>query len=138
MAELKTQQTEADVTAFLNGIADEQRRKDCFRVAELMQELTGAEPRMWGASIVGFGHQHYRYESGREGDWFVVGFSPRKQNLTLYLTSGFEEHADLLARMGKHSIGKSCLYIKRLTDIDLPTLRALVTRSVEGAAGSGA
>lgn len=130
MAENKTQATDAEVAVFLDGLADEQRRNDCRTVVALMRELTGAEPRMWGANIIGFGTKHYRYASGREGDWFVVGCSPRKQNLTLYLTYGFEQHHDLLARLGKHSLGKACLYVKRLSDLDLAVLRELVARSV--------
>lgn len=130
MAELKTKQNDQDVAAYLNGIADEQRRRDCLTILELMREVTGAEPNMWGDNIVGFGRHHYRYASGREGDWFLTGFSPRKQNLTLYLASGFDRHAELLQRLGKHSVGKACLYIKRLDQIDLPTLRELIERSV--------
>lgn len=138
MAENKTRPTDADVMVFLDGIADEQRRRDCLTVVELMRGATGAEPRMWGANIVGFGDQRYRYASGREGDWFLVGFSPRKQNLTLYLTYGFEQHADLLARLGKHSVGKACLYVKRLSDLDLAALRELIARSAAQAAGGPA
>jgi len=96
-----------------------------------MKEATQAEPLMWGDAIVGFGNYHYRYASGREGDWFLTGFSPRKQNLTLYIMSGFEQYDTLLGKLGKHSTSKSCLYIKRLDDIDLPTLSDLVRRSVE-------
>ena len=130
MSDLKTKPTGADVTAFLAAVADEQKRRDCFALVEIMRDATGAEPQMWGDAIVGFGSQHYRYASGREGDWPIIGFSPRKQNLTLYLTYGFEQHGDLLAKLGKHSTGKSCLYVKRLSDVDLPTLRQLVAQSV--------
>jgi hypothetical protein len=130
MAELKTKPTGADVTAFLNGVADEQKRRDCFTLVEIMREATGAEPQMWGDAIVGFGSQHYRYASGREGDWPIIGFSPRKQNLTLYLTYGFEPYGDLLAKLGKHSTSKACLYVKRLSDVDMPTLRELVRQTV--------
>jgi hypothetical protein len=130
MAELKTKPTGADVTAFLNGVADEQKRRDCFTLVEIMRAATGAEPQMWGDAIVGFGSQHYRYASGREGDWPIIGFSPRKQNLTLYLTYGYEQYADLLAKLGKHSTGKACLYVKRLSDVDMPTLLELVDQSV--------
>lgn len=137
MAELKTKPTGADVTAFLNGVADEQKRRDCFTLVEIMREATGAEPEMWGDSIVGFGSQHYRYASGREGDWPITGFSPRKQNLTLYLTYGFEQYGDLLAKLGKHSTGKACLYVKRLSDVDMPTLREMVNRSVAEARQGG-
>lgn len=129
MAELKTQKNDASVTDFLNGV-DEKRREDCFALVELMEEATGAEAKMWGASIVGFGSYHYKYASGKEGDWMLVGFSPRKQNLTLYIMSGFEEYDGLLAKLGKHSTGKSCLYIKRLADVDTDVLRQLVAASV--------
>jgi hypothetical protein len=98
---------------------------------DIMRKATGAEPKMWGSSIVGFGAYHYRYANGREGDWFLTGFSPRKQNLTLYIMGGFEQHAELLKSLGKHKTGKGCLYINRLDDIDLPTLRKLVKRSVQ-------
>jgi len=136
MSENKTKPTDQSVEAFLNGIEDERRRKDCHTLATLMREVTGAEGRMWGANIVGFGDEHYRYESGREGDTFRAGFSPRKQNLTLYLTYGVEQHADLLARLGKHSVGKGCLYLKRLDDVDLAALRELVQRAVQQKAAS--
>jgi hypothetical protein len=131
MAELKTQPTDQDVVAFLSAIPDEKKRRDSFAILTLMKEITQAEPVMWGASIIGFGSYHYCYESGREGDWFLTGFSPRKQNLTLYIMSGFEQYDALLARLGKHTTGKACLYIKRLEDIDLPTLKELVRLSVE-------
>jgi hypothetical protein len=131
MAELKTKPNEASVEAFLNGIADAQKREDCFAVKEIMEQVTGAEPRLWGDSIVGFGTYHYTYESGREGDWFVTGFAPRKQNLTLYIMAGFDQYDELLAKLGKHKTGKSCLYIKKLDDIDRATLRELVQQSVE-------
>lgn len=130
--ENKTRKTASDVMAFLDGAPDE-RRRDSLAVLALMREVTGAEPAMWGDYIVGFGDQHYRYASGREGDWFVIGFSPRKQSLTLYLTYGFERHADLLQRLGKHTTGKSCLYIKRLDDVDLDALRELIARSAADA-----
>jgi hypothetical protein len=131
MAELKTKQTDESVTEFLNGVPDEKKRQDSFAILELMTEVTGAEPRMWGESIVGFGSYHYRYASGREGDWFVTGFSPRKQNLTLYIMAGFDNYDHLLQNLGKHKTGKSCLYIKRLEDVDLDTLRELVSQSLQ-------
>jgi hypothetical protein len=130
MAELKTKQTEASVEAFLDAIEDETRRNDCLAVAKIMKRATRAEPRMWGLSIVGFGEYHYRYESGREGDWFLAGFSPRKRDLTLYIVAGFDRYESLMARLGKHSTGKSCLYIKRLADIDTAVLEELVSESV--------
>ncbi len=130
MVELKTKQNKASVTGFLRGIEDPQRRKDCRAVLELMKEVTGSRPKMWGDSIVGFGSYHYKYASGREGDWFVTGFSPRKANLTLYIMAGFSRYKELLAKLGKHKTGKSCLYIKRLADVDLAILRQLVKDSV--------
>ena len=134
MAELKTRPTDASVEKFLNTVTDDQKREDSFALVDLMREVTKAEPVMWGSSIVGFGSYHYKYASGRDADWFLVGFSPRKQNLTLYIMSGFEQYDALLEALGKHSTGKSCLYIKRLADIDMPTLRdlaSLVQQSVE-------
>ena len=131
MAELKTKQTNASVKDFLNQIPDEERRKDCIAVAKIMEEITGTKPKMWGPSIVGFGSYHYKYESGREGDWMITGFSPRKKDLTLYIMMGFEKHPELMKQLGKHSTGKSCLYIKRLSDIHLPTLKKLIKQSVK-------
>lgn len=109
MAEPKTKPHDGDVTAFLDGITDPQPQADAKAARDLIGQATGASPKMWGASIVGFGDYHYSYDSGREGDTFVVGFSPRKASLTLYLTDGFEKYGDLLARLGKHSTGKACL-----------------------------
>lgn len=131
MAEMKTKPNEQNVEEFLNGIDDEKKRADCFAVLELMQQITGEEPTMWGDSIVGFGRYHYKYASGREGDWPLTGFSPRKQNLTLYITSGFDQYDHLLDRLGKFKTGKSCLYVKKLEDVDRPTLEELVKQSVE-------
>jgi hypothetical protein len=130
MAELKTQRTKASVATFLARIPDEGRRKDCRTVAKLMQQVTKTRPRMWGTSIVGFGSYHYKYDSGREGEWFLAGFSPRKRDLTLYLMAGIERYPDLKAKLGKHTHGKSCVYIMRVADIDLAVLRRLVTASV--------
>lgn len=129
MAENKTKQTAAGVPAFLAGIEDERRRADAKALCALMQELTGEAPAMWGSSMIGFGTHHYVYESGREGDTFVVGFSPRKAAIVLYLNDGFEGREALLARLGKHTTGKGCLYVKRLTDIDEGVLRELVADS---------
>jgi hypothetical protein len=131
MAELKTKQTEASVSAFLDAVENEQRRADCRVVLDLMRAVTGEEPKLWGPSIVGFGSYHYKYASGREGDWFVTGFSPRKQDLTLYIMAGFDRYDELMAKLGKYKTGKSCLYLKRLSDVDLGVLRELVTASVE-------
>jgi hypothetical protein len=131
MAELKTKRTDESVEQFLNTVADPKRRQDCFTILEIMKQATGAEPKMWGSSIVGLGRYHYKYASGRENDWFQAGFSPRKDNLTLYLMSGYEQFGDLLKKLGKHKLGKGCLYIKKIDDIDLPTLKELVEQSVE-------
>jgi len=131
MAELKTTQNDKSVTAFLNGIADEKKRQDSFTILELMQQVTGLEPKMWGDSIVGFGTYHYKYASGRQGDSPLTGFSPRKQNLTLYITSGFDQYEALLQDLGKHKTGKACLYINKIADIDLQVLKELVEQSVE-------
>lgn len=130
MSDLKTRPTTLSVDAFVDAVDDEHKRADCRAVAELMADITGAEGVMWGSSIVGFGSYHYRYASGREGDFFEAGFSPRKRALTIYVMAGFAEYDDLLARLGKHSTGKSCLYVKRLTDIDLDVLREMLIRSV--------
>ena len=131
MAELKTKPNTASVEEFLNGISDEQKRKDAFAVLRLMKQITKVKPRMWGPSIVGFGEYHYKYESGREGDRFLTGFSPRKQNLTLYIMSGFSRYDVLMKKLGKYKTGKSCLYIRRLDDIDLAVLKELITLSVK-------
>jgi hypothetical protein len=131
MAELKTKVNKASVDKFLMDVKDEQKREDCYKILEIMQRATKAEPRMWGASIIGFGSYHYKYVSGREGDWMLTGFSPRKQNLTLYIMPGFEEYDSLMKKLGKHSTGKSCLYIKKLEDVDIKVLKELVAKSVE-------
>ena len=130
MAEPKTRPTDADVGAFLDSVADERRRDDARTVCRLMQEVTGEEPVLWGTGIVGFGSVRLRYASGRELDWPVTGFSPRKTATTVYLMDGFEERSDLLARLGPHSTGRSCLHLKRLSDVDLAVLRELVAESV--------
>ena len=131
MSDPKTRPTGQDVEQFLEGIADAQQREDSRTLVELISDATGEPPRMWGDSMVGFGSYHYRYASGREGDWPVTGFSPRKQNLTLYLSYGFEQHDDLLERLGRYKVGKACLYLKRLTDVDRSVLRELIRRSAE-------
>jgi len=129
MAELKTKLNDASVKTFLS-LVDERRRDDAAAVVALMQKVTKAPPKMWGTSIVGFGSYTYKYESGREGNWMLVGFSPRKQNLTLYIMAGFNEYDDLMAQLGKHKTGKSCLYISQLSDIDMKVLEKLVKASV--------
>ena len=131
MSELKTKVNDASVVEFLHKVPDERKREDSFAVLKLMEEITGHEAKMWGPSIVGFGQYHYKYASGREGDMPLTGFSPRKQALTLYITSGFDQYEELLASLGKHSTGKSCLYVKRLADLNLPVLKELVQQSVK-------
>ncbi len=130
MAELKTKLNDASVSKFLNSVVDKEKREDCFSVLELMKKITRSEPKMWGSSIVGFGIYHYKYASGREGDWFQCGFSPRKQNLTLYIMSGFSKYDGLMKKLGKYKTGKSCLYINNLEDIDMKVLKELITESV--------
>jgi hypothetical protein len=131
MADLKTRATRASVDTFLQGIKDEQKRQDCYQILKIMKKVTKAEPRMWGTSIIGFGDHHYVYASGREGDWFLTGFSPRVQNLTLYTMGGFD--GELLKKLGKHKTGKGCLYIKRLEDVDVRVLQDLIAASVKKA-----
>ncbi len=133
-AAAKTQPTAASVDAFLDAIADPQRREDCRRVRTLMEAATGAPAVMWGAAIVGFGRYRYRYASGHEGEWPVTGFSPRKNDLTLYIMPGFEQQPALMAGLGKFKTGKSCLYLKRLDDVDPVALERLVRWSVEAMA----
>ena len=130
-AELKTKVNDASVTDFLNSVEDEQKRSDSFEIARIMEQITKEKPKMWGSSIIGFGSYHYKGASGREGDWMLIGFSPRKQNITLYIMPGFERYQGLMKRLGKHSTGKSCLYIKRLSDIDMDVLKELMTESLK-------
>ncbi len=132
MAELKTKPTDEKVEAFLNRIADEEKRRDAFTIVELMSKASGAEPRMWGPVIVGFGDIHLKYPSGRELDWFKIGFSPRKQDLTLYLNHGALKNTELLEKLGKYKTGKGCLYLRRLSDVDLLILKELISRAVDG------
>lgn len=131
MAELKTRESDASVEELIEPIEDEGKRGEARKICELMREVTGEEPKMWGGSIVGFGQYHYKYESGREGDWFLTGFSPRKQNLSLYVMAGFDQYDELMKQLGKHKTGKSCLYIKTLDDVDESVLRELISRSAE-------
>jgi hypothetical protein len=130
VAALKTQKNDASVHDFLNAVPDETKRQDSFAIVELMRQVTGFEPAMWGDSIVGFGSYRYKYASGREGEWPLVGFSPRKQNLTLYIMSGFTRYDSLVENLGKYKNGKSCLYIKKLEDVDRDLLEELVRQSV--------
>jgi hypothetical protein len=131
MAEQKTKPTNERVEDFLNRIPEAERREDCFAVAKIMEEITGERPVMWGPSIVGFGTYHYKYASGREGDWPITGFSPRKKDLTVYMMMGFAKHTEMMEKLGKYSHAQSCLYIKRLSDIHLPTLKKLIKTSVK-------
>jgi hypothetical protein len=138
MAELKTKLTRNRVQAFLNKIPDEGRRRDAFTVLDLMQKATRTEPAMWGNSIVGFGSYHYKYASGHEGDMPLISFSPRKQNLTLYSLSGVEGYAGLLRKLGKVTSRGSCLYINKLDDVHLPTLREMINRAARSKRGKSA
>jgi hypothetical protein len=129
MAELKTKPNERSVESFLSRVEDAEYREDCHTILTLMKKITRQEPKMWGESIVGFGNYHYKYDSGREGDWFVTGFSPRKQNLTIYLMPGLDAHQTSLKTLGKYKAGKGCLYIKRLADIDQSVLSEMIKSS---------
>jgi hypothetical protein len=131
MAEMKTKLTGQSVEDFLNQLPDEKKRKDSFLLLETMQQAAQAEARMWGDAIIGFGDYHYKYESGRENDWFQVGFSPRKQNLALYLMGGYHQDEDLLAKLGKIKPSKGCMYINNIEDIDLAVLKTLIERSIQ-------
>jgi len=130
VAENKTKPTRASVATFINGIEDRQKRRDVKKVAAMMRSATGSRARMWGANIVGFGEYHYKYASGREGDFLITGFSPRKQALTVYVIPGFKHFESLMSKLGKYKTGKSCLYIKRLSDVDEKVLEQLIVRSV--------
>ncbi len=130
MADNKTKPTRISVEVFLDNVADATKRADALALIDLMRKATGEKPVMWGPSIIGFGSYQYRYESGREGDSPIVGFSPRKAALVLYIVTGFRGAAPLLAKLGKHTTGKSCLYVTRLADVDLGILRQLVDQSV--------
>ncbi|MCB0510168.1 MAG: DUF1801 domain-containing protein [Bacteroidetes bacterium] len=130
MAELKTQRNKQSVVAYLNSLEDAKKKSDAFVLLELFEDVCGLKGEMWGDSIIGFGSYHYQYASGQEGDWMLVGFAPRKQNLTLYLMTGAERHAELLTKLGKHKTSKgSCLYIKQLKDVDMAVLREIISRS---------
>ncbi len=131
MAELKTKLNDASVEDFLNKVEDEQKRKDSFEIIKMMRQATKEEPKMWGPAIIGFGSYHYKYESGREGDMPIIGFSPRKQNLTLYVGLGEDSKNPLLKKLGKHTTGKVCLYIKKLADVDRTVLQELINESAK-------
>jgi hypothetical protein len=129
--ELKTKVNKASVEGFLNKVKDEAVRNDCFEILKIMKQVTKEEPKMWGSSIVGFGSYHYKGAGGREGDWMLTGFSPRKQNLTLYLMGGLNTQTALLKKLGKHKTSVGCLYIKKLDDVDKKVLKELVQASVK-------
>lgn len=126
MAEMKTKKTNASPEDFLNTISDAEKRKDAFEIMKMMQKATGSKPKMWGPAIIGFGHMHYKYESGREADWFLMGFSPRKQNLTFYIMSGIENFPGHLKKLGKYKLSKSCLYINKLNEVNIDVLMKLL------------
>lgn len=131
MSENKTRPNNASVTSFLEAIDDDIKKQDCFTLLELMKKITGQPPVMWGPSIIGFGSYHYKYDSGREGDMLLTGFSPRKQNLTLYIMAGFDRYENLMQKLGKHKTGKSCLYIKHLSDMNISVLTELIKASYD-------
>ena len=131
MAEIKTKPTAKSVEKFLKSIDDDEKREDSLKLLKLMKQVTRAQPKMWGDSIVGFGDYHYKYASGREGDWFLCGFSPRKQNISIYIMCGFKPYAPLMKKLGNHKAGASCLYIKRLSDVEVPVLKELLADSVK-------
>ena len=131
MAELKTKLNDDSVEDFLNAVEDEQKRNDSYQLVKMMEEITGEPAKMWGDAIVGFGSYHYVYASGREGDWLLTGFSPRKANLSVYLMAGFDQFGNELNALGKHKSSKGCLYVKRLSDIDEKVLRKMIKKSNE-------
>lgn len=130
MAELKTKKTEHSVDTFIRKVADAQKQKDAFALVELMEKATKVKAKLWGTSIIGFGDRRLKYDSGRELDWFVMGFSPRKQNLALYISGIVEKHSDLLKKLGKHKTGKGCFYIQTLEDIDKDVLKAIIAKGL--------
>lgn len=132
LVEIKTKPTTASVEDFINAVADEQKRKDSFAILEMMRKATGEEPRMWGPSLIGFGNVRYKSpKTGREVDWLRIGFSPRKANLSLYLTMDINKHADTLEKLGKHKTGVGCLYINKLADVDMKVLEGLIKTSLK-------
>ena len=131
MAEIKTQRNDGDVLAYLESVENKRRREDSLALLKIMEDVTGEPAEMWGTSIVGFGSYHYRYASGREGDMMLTGFAPRKQSLSLYIMGGHERYDELMARLGKHRTGSSCVYINKLADVDMDVLRELIAESVD-------
>ncbi len=131
LAEIKTKETSASVEDFINNVKDEQKRKDSFVILEMMKKATGEEPKMWGSSVIGFGNVRYKSPTtGREVDWLRIGFSPRKANLSLYISVGIKEHAAALKKLGKHKTGVGCLYINKLEDIDMKVLKGMIDASL--------
>lgn len=128
---MKTKPEEKSVADFISSIGDEQERADCYELLDLMATVTGEKPKMWGESIVGFGSYHYKYATGKEGDCYLTGFSPRKKNLTIYIMSGFENYQDLMKDLGKYKTSVSCLYVKKLSDIDKNKLTQLIKKSIQ-------
>jgi len=131
MAEIKTKSNNQNVAKFISNVVDVQKLKDSKAIIKLMKQVTKEEPKMWGGSMVGFGSYRYKYDSGREGDWFITGFSPRKQNLTIYIMPGFDKYDSLMKKLGKHKTGKSCLYISKLEDVDTKVLKELIKQSFQ-------
>ena len=133
VAEIKTKENNASVEDFINKFSEEQKRKDSFLILEMMKKASGEEPKMWGSSLIGFGNKRYKSPtSGREVDWFLIGFSPRKANFSLYLTMDIKKHAAALEKLGKHKTGMGCLYINKLADIDLKVLEGMIKQSLKG------
>ena len=130
MSQLKTQPTDESVQAFIEAIENDERKQDCLQLLQWIKKITQTEPKLWSSNIVGFDSYHYKYATGREGDWFITGFSPRKQALTLYIMAGFDRYEELMQKLGKFKTGKSCLYIKRLSDVNETVLKELITESV--------
>ena len=135
MSEYKTRKNDSDVERCLSSVENTARKADGLALLEMMREITGDDGSMWGDSLVGFGQYDYTYASGQSGSWFAIGFSPRKQNTTVYIMPGFEEYTDLLEQLGKHKLGKSCLYINKLADVDLGVLKQLIQKSYAKMAG---
>lgn len=131
MVELKNKETRASVRAFLKDLDNKEKYQDCLEILKIMENVSGKKAKMWGTSMIGFGRYHYKYKSGHEGDWFVTGFSPRKQNLVIYIMPGFSKYQTLMSKLGKYKTGKSCLYIKRLEDINIKVLKQLIARSIK-------
>ena len=127
----KTLENDSNVNDFLEGVQDAQKKADSYTILQMMEDITGFKPKMWGASLVGFDSYHYKYETGREGDMLKVGFSPRKTAMTVYIMPGFERYDDLMSKLGKYKTGKSCLYIKKLSDVDMAVLKELITESYQ-------